>query len=155
MAKVTLPTLLVRRARLADVPGVLAMFGEWEAEGSCRNLRIPPWERVEAALPLTLVAEADEVLVGFAQGRLRTAGPGLDDIFTPGQRLLAVENLFVTREQRGQGIGSRLLAALLELGADRGATGYLLSTATLQWPRAIPFYQRHGFQVWTVTMFRR
>ena len=50
-------------------------------------------------------------------------------------------NFYVREEYRGEGVGARLLAAVLEWSQTR------MAHAVILWPteRSVPFYQRHGF----------
>ena len=54
---------------------------------------------------------------------------------------LTIETLWVSANQRGQRLGSRLLAAGEELGKARGCHGAHLTTYSFQAPE---FYERHG-----------
>lgn len=78
----------------------------------------------------TLVAEVDQV-VGFVTGCREPRGIG------------RVRSLDVVPERQGEGIGSRLLAAIEEWLREQGATALLLETA----PGARGFYERHGYRI--------
>jgi ribosomal protein S18 acetylase RimI-like enzyme len=55
---------------------------------------------------------------------------------------LFVEKFWVDESLRGQGIGSRMLAAAEEAARARGAIGVTLNTSSFQAP---DFYRRHGY----------
>jgi GNAT superfamily N-acetyltransferase len=57
---------------------------------------------------------------------------------------LHVATLAVHEEWRGQGLGTRLLAAVEDEGVRRGCTNVWLDTFSFQ---AKPFYERHGYRV--------
>ena len=57
---------------------------------------------------------------------------------------LLVDGLWVDARLRGQGLGSRLLAAAEEAALARGCRGVWLGTFDFQ---ARAFYERHGYQV--------
>lgn len=149
-----LTEIAIRPATHHDLPAVQQLFEEWAAEGSCRGQGVPSNEELVAELPLMLVAEDDGQVVGVATGRIFTAGAEVGDVFTPGRRLLELQELFVTAGRRNQGLGGRLLDAMLAEGRRLGATGALLSTASRRPDDALTFYRRHGFEVWTISMFR-
>jgi len=52
-----------------------------------------------------------------------------------------IGRMAVLREARGAGVGSAILAALVERARERGLKRVLLSAQT----HAVPFYSRHGF----------
>lgn len=53
-----------------------------------------------------------------------------------------VTNVYVIPERRNAGIGSRLIAAAIDAGRERGAVSLIV------WPseRSVPFYRRVGFE---------
>jgi ribosomal protein S18 acetylase RimI-like enzyme len=55
---------------------------------------------------------------------------------------LYVEKFWVNESLRGQGIGTRMLAAAEAAGRQRGAIGATLNTSSFQAPE---FYRRHGY----------
>lgn len=59
-------------------------------------------------------------------------------------RWLYVAKLWLPRELRGQGLGSRLLAAAEAEAWRRDCLGVFLDTFEYQ---ALPFYERHGYEL--------
>jgi GNAT superfamily N-acetyltransferase len=57
---------------------------------------------------------------------------------------LMIDGLWVARDVRRRGFGSRLLAAAEALAVARGCRGVSLGTFDFQ---ARPFYERHGYRV--------
>jgi ribosomal protein S18 acetylase RimI-like enzyme len=89
-----------------------------------------------------VIAIADAFPVGAAWYRLFTAdrpGYGFVDAATPELAIAVVPNA------RGRGVGTALIAALLERARTEGFTALSLS-ADLQNRGAIALYERHGFQ---------
>jgi ribosomal protein S18 acetylase RimI-like enzyme len=57
---------------------------------------------------------------------------------------LLIKTLWVSEILRGQNIGSQLLAQIEQAGQARGCKKCLLDTLNFQ---AMPFYQKHGYNV--------
>jgi ribosomal protein S18 acetylase RimI-like enzyme len=83
----------------------------------------------------TLVAEEEGEVAGFVTGCCEEGEEGL------------VASLDVAPERQGQGIGSRLLAAMEEWLRGRGARVLRLETPTQEGEGARRFYERHGYAV--------
>lgn len=83
----------------------------------------------------TLVAEEEGEVAGFVTGCYEGEGRGL------------VASLDVAPERQGQGIGSRLLAAMEEWLCGRGARALRLETPAAERGGARRFYERHGYAV--------
>ena len=89
-----------------------------------------------------VIAEEGDGVVGAAWFRLfprDRPGFGFLDEFTP------EVSVVVTSVWRGRGIGSQLLAALVELGRERGIEGLSLSVESRN--RAVRLYRHLGFVV--------
>ena len=61
----------------------------------------------------------------------------------PGSRWGYISNMFVREDFRNRGVGSALLAAIVEAAGERGYARLVLSPSE----RAVPFYRRAGFVV--------
>jgi GNAT superfamily N-acetyltransferase len=144
-------TLVIRPAERADVPLIaelirgLARFEKLEDEVTMTEERLAsnlfgPHHYAE-----TLIAEEDHKPVGFAlffhNFSTFLAQPGI-----------YLEDLFVTPESRGHGIGRALLKELARLAVERGCGR--LEWSVLDWNHeAIAFYERLGARPnseWTI-----
>jgi len=59
-------------------------------------------------------------------------------------RSLHIDVLWVDEHRRGEGLGTKLMAAIENYGLEHGHPQVFLETASFQ---ALPFYQRLGYQV--------
>jgi ribosomal protein S18 acetylase RimI-like enzyme len=82
-----------------------------------------------------LVAEAQDTLVGFAAVR-----------WEQWNRRAALWHLYVAPQQRGSGLGRRLLEAVERYARMRRARCLWLETSNVNYP-AIQFYRRVGFRL--------
>lgn len=90
-----------------------------------------------------LIAEVEGAAVGFAL--IRDASPGPDHTL-PGDRPVAMDQLYVERRCHGAGVGSALLDRCRQAARHRGHDLLWLSVWERN-TRAIAFYSRHGFTV--------
>jgi ribosomal protein S18 acetylase RimI-like enzyme len=88
-----------------------------------------------------LVAEANHHLVGYA---FVTIGSGYSS-WNGGERQAQLETLSVAPSMRGQGRGTRLLAAVRDRLASAGIESLVISAACAN-HAAHRFYERHGFR---------
>jgi len=89
-------------------------------------------------------AQPDEFIVTLRSGDGGLIGGITCDLYLGG---LLIEWAWIEETRRGQGYGSRLLAAAERHGQERGASFAHLDTFTFQ---ARGFYERHGYEVFGV-----
>ena len=136
--------LRVREAVAADLPAILAIHNEvvatstaiFSEEPSTLEERTTWWQgRIGQGYPLLVAATGDDV-AGFASfGDFRT---------WPGYRFTVEHSVHVRHDRRGQGIGQRLMQALLPRAAALGKhvmVGGIDATNA----GSIRFHERLGF----------
>jgi ribosomal protein S18 acetylase RimI-like enzyme len=145
---------LIRQAAESDIQNISRLQQRWSEEGSAYGFVPESPEQVRAALsPYLLVAEVDEEAVGFVSGSIRL-GEGAA-VIPSGESYLEVENLYVSPEFRGRGVGSGLITELLARARQRGVTYASLYSAAKDIRGVLGFYEKHGFRSWYVQMFRK
>ena len=112
------------------------IFREWMAEAVADEKRV------------LVVAEVDGAVAGFVHGQLVGTPPPMQDRITS-----SITDVSVGFNYRGKGVGKKMMAAVLERFAARGAEEVML-LAALKNERAVGFYERLGFEKYTVTMWR-
>jgi GNAT superfamily N-acetyltransferase len=133
--------IIIRKAVKEDCPRILDLVRELALyERAPNEVTVTP-ERFEesgfGANPVwwAFVAEADGKVEGFALYYIRFST-------WKGQRMY-LEDLLVTEEKRGNGIGALLFAALIEEAKKRGLTG--IQWQVLEWnDPAINFYKKYN-----------
>ena len=120
---------IIRPARFEDAPAIYALLATFSTEG---KLLPRPVADIQARIANFLVAELDGSVA--ACGALRDFGNNLNEI----------RSLAVRRDLAGQGIGSRLVKALLEKAMERtgGGHGHVFALTY-----RVAFFQRIGFRV--------
>ena len=129
------PTLVISPARPEDLDAILALEATCFAEAD--RFPRPVWRRLlghcsRRRTALTLVARSGDDVVGVVCGLLRR-----------GSRVLRVYSLAVGPACRGQGLGGRLIRALVD-AAPRRCTTVSLEVRTDN-EGAIALYTRLGF----------
>lgn len=138
-------TLGVREAAPTDLQQVARLRWTWSEEGQDRIKGSPDdFARDFAAWYeqrddfIAWVAAEDETVVAMAFLALPSRVP---DPRAFQRRTGDIQSVYVLPAYRGQGIGTRLIAALVEHGTRRGCTRITVHSST----RALPVYERSGF----------
>ena len=119
----------IRPAAFDDAPAIYALLATFSTEG---KLLPRPVADIQARIANFLVAEQDGMIA--ACGALRDFGNNLNEI----------RSLAVRRDLAGQGIGSRLVKALLAKAVERtgGEHGHVFALTY-----RVEFFKRLGFRV--------
>jgi len=130
----------VRAAKAADCPRLLELIHElavYERAPQEVTVSLPHFQESgfgERPVWWAYVAEANGFIVGFALYYVRYST-------WKGQRMY-LEDIIVTEEWRGKGIGTLLMDTLIEEAKQKGFSGMLWQV--LEWNEpAIKFYQRY------------
>ena len=145
--------LAVRTARTEDLPALVALIGELFAiepdfaadpARQRRGLELLLEDRLRRTV---LVAEAGGTILGMATGQLVVST-------AEGAASVWVEDVVVTAGARRGGVGRRLLRAVEEWGAARGATRLQL-LADRENQGALAFYAARGWNATRMVCLRR
>lgn len=140
------PTLDIRDATRADVPGILAIRNQG-IEDRQATLDTDPYTLDEGRAWLDAHDARHPVLVAFDPETGGMAGFASLNVFNPrpGYRLVAELSVYVERAYRARGVGSRLLEVLLDRAQ---AIGYhkVVLTAMAHNAAGRALYARFGFR---------
>ena len=135
----------IREATAQDLPGMLAIYNDVVATSTAiyrdEPMTLDEYERwfrarVDRGYPV-LVAVADGEVAGFATfGDFRT---------WPGYRFTVEHSVHVRADQRGGGIGSRLVRALIERATTLGKH-VMIAGVDADNTASIRFHERLGFE---------
>ena len=146
--------LEIRSARGGDLAAVFDLFDRWVTEGESHGMRAPRPGDLETHLgPYFWVAAVDGDVVGFCYASPRTS-EGQGAMLGEGERYLEIDDLYVRPDHRDKGVAAALLDRVLEEAAGRGITRSLVYSASVEWQKAIRFYERAGYRMWFVRMIR-
>ena len=71
-----------------------------------------------------------------------------------GERYFRLDELYVHPDHRERGVGGLLVDRLLAEAQAEGVDRARVYSAAQDWQRIIAFYQRHGFKMWYVELYR-
>jgi ribosomal protein S18 acetylase RimI-like enzyme len=98
------------------------------------------------------VAEVDSNVVGYIIGTVH-ASEGLA-VIGKGERYLEVDEVYVHPDYRSQNIGHAMVDKLLQTAESNGVTRSIVYSASKQWQKIVGFFEKHGFKMWFVQMYR-
>jgi len=98
------------------------------------------------------VAEADSEIAGYTFGTVRESD-GLA-VIGKGETYLEIESVYVRPEYRNRNIGHQLVGKLIRTAEQNGISRALVLSASKQWQKIVGFYEKHGFKMWYVQMYR-
>ena len=136
--------VVIRRAQNADLPAIIRLRCEWtreldgDVEDPAFDERFAAWFSRESSRRITWLAEADGRVVGMMNLAVfeRMPRPG-----RPPSHWGYLGNAFVQGAYRNQGVGRKLIHALLNYADDNGFERIVLSPSE----PSVPFYERAGF----------
>ena len=134
---------VLREARREDVPEIVALLAD-DAIGAGREG--PADDAYYAAFALIAADQRNQLLVAEVGGRIvgtlqLTMIPGLS---RHGMLRAQIEGVRVSSDQRGQGLGGRMIERAIEVARAQGC-GLVQLTSDKRRPDAVRFYQSLGF----------
>ncbi len=98
------------------------------------------------------VGEHEDVVIAYAAGVVKV---GKNAIFkSEGERFLDVHEAFVHIDHRENGVGARLVEALLSRAESAGISRSMVGSNNIDWLRTYRFYERHGYRMFSIQMYK-
>jgi GNAT superfamily N-acetyltransferase len=134
---------VLRAARREDVPEIVALLAD-DAIGAGREGQAD--DAYHAAFELIAADQRNQLLVAEAGGRIvgtlqLTMIPGLS---RHGMLRAQIEGVRVSSDQRGHGLGGRMIEWAIEVARGQGC-GLVQLTSDKRRPDAVRFYESLGF----------
>ena len=150
--KKVLEKYMFRNATKDDLDKVAALYRDWVSEATTLGLVADTVGDLLCRLgPHFILATAkDSHIVGFAIAEVSSEHLC---IFPRGEKYLVLHDLYVTPDSRGQGIGSTLVAAILQSGRTRGIHRFTTYSTNKHWQSTLDFYREFGFEAWSFSLF--
>jgi len=143
----------VRKAKENDFIKVIELSELWVSECITYGLGANTVELMRNYIgDYFWVAEVDSEIIGYITGTIHES-EGLA-VIEKGERYLEVDEVYVHPEYRSENIGHLMVEKLLQTAEDNGITRSIVYSASKQWQKIIGFYEKHGFKMWFVQMYR-
>ncbi len=143
----------IRQCTVSDLPAAAAFLAALYRDRP-RDLHLD--ELPTRLSEFSLVAEQNGQVVGLVVAEMRSTQNLRDEIgrdaFPVEETYLEIQDLFVSEEERGEGIGSALVRAVLERARAAGVRRSLVYSANEDYVRIARFYERCGFRMWHIFM---
>ena len=144
----------VRPAGKSDAQAVLHLSRLWAEEGCIDGYVTCTAEHLQSWLDggYFLVGEIQGEVVAYAAGVVKL---GRGYIFEPeGEQYLNVDEVFVHADHRDQGLGTRLVQALLDRAEAEGVVRSMVGSNNVDWLATFQFYERHGYRMHSILMYK-
>ena len=135
----------IRAAAEADVPAIAAIYADAVQTGSASWELAPPDEATMRERLRTILGSGYPYLVAVDGSALE--GYAYASAFRPraGYRHTVEDSIYVARESRGRGVGSRLLGALIDACATAGYRQMIAVIGGRDEVPSIRLHAAHGF----------
>lgn len=145
--------IAIRKAEATDLTKVAALSELWAAEGITYGLAANTKELLHNFIgDYFWVAEVESQLVGYITGSVHVSE--VLAVIEPGELYLEIDEVYVHPDCRSNQIGHLLVDKLLDTAEANGIHRSVVYSASKQWQRMVGFYERHGFKMWFVQMYR-
>lgn len=145
--------VIIRECTLEDLDYVESLQNQWVKEDITHGLVSVDRNYLETKLgKYFFVAELNCEIIGFVYGTIHQAKNMA--ILDNGQIYIEVEDIYVSSNSRGTGLGSLLLDKILEVAKDNGADRSLIYSSTKDMDSIIKFYKKHDYKTWYIQMFK-
>ncbi len=143
----------VRKANENDVLIVAKLSELWVSECFTYGLAANTEELLRRNIgDYFWVAEINSEVVGYITGSVHESD-GLA-VIEKGELYLEVDEVYVHPEYRSGNIGHLMVDKLLQTAEGNGITRSIVYSASKQWQKIVGFYEKLGFKMWFVQMYR-
>ncbi|MBU5439408.1 GNAT family N-acetyltransferase [Tissierella sp. MSJ-40] len=143
--------LIVRECIYEDLDNIISLQHQWHNEEITYGFIPADKNYLETRLgKYFLVAEVNNEIVGFCYGAIHSADNM--PVINNGQLYIEIEDIYISLENRGTGIGSTLLNKILEVAKENGIERSLIYSSTKDLDNIIEFYKKHDYKTWYIQM---
>ena len=145
---------IIRAATEEDLPFVRTLQQQWYEENNTHGYVPETLEEItKYPKDYFIVAEVEERVIGFGYAIVATSEG--NTIIASGVEYLRIEDIYVAKSMRSQGIGGKILEQLIHLASSNGMKDFMVYSAKKELLRIINFYHKHKFKSWYVMLYRQ
>jgi GNAT superfamily N-acetyltransferase len=145
--------LIIRECTYGDIEHIIYLQRRWQTEGITYGFVPADKSYLEEKLgKYFYIAELNTEIIGFAYGTVHMAENM--SIFNDGQYYIEVDDIYVSQNNRGTGLGSLLLDKLLDVAKENRIERSLIHSSTKDMDSIIKFYKKHNYKTWYIQMYK-
>lgn len=142
----------LRKCTMNDVPQIVELSRLWADEAVTFAYPASNVEKISKRLgDYFWVAEQKGRIIGYTHGVIQTSQY---PIFPLNSQFLEIYEVYVHPDYRADGVGHQLVDRIIAEAESNGVTHAIVGSSNLDWQRIVGFYERHGFKIWYVQMYR-
>jgi len=142
----------IRKCTLKDVPQIAVLSRLWSDEAVTFAYPAASEDKIAQRLgDYFWIAEKDGLVIGYTHGAVQTSHYPVFPLNAP---LLEIYEVYVHPDYRADGIGHQLVDSIIGEAESNGVMHALVGSSNLDWSRIVGFYERLGFKMWYVQMYR-
>ena len=143
----------IRECTVEDLDYVVFLQLKWVRENITHGLIPVDKSYLETKIgKYFFVAESNSEIVGFVYGAIHTADNMA--VIDNGQVYIEVEDIYVSPDNRGTGLGSVLLDKIICVAKEHGIERSLVYSSTKDMESIMKFYKKHDYKTWYIQMFK-
>ncbi len=126
---------------------------DWSREDITYGLVVETVDKINDKLtPYCFIAKDEENTIGYIMAEIKFDNKNC--VFPLGVNYLFVNDLYVSKEYRSQGIGRILLEIVEKKAQEDGIEFVLLSSATKDSEAVRKFYTKNEYSIWTTVFYK-
>ncbi|MEK4009344.1 GNAT family N-acetyltransferase [Paenibacillus sp. FSL H3-0333] len=142
----------IRKCTMEDVPQVAELSEMWAKEAVTFAYPASNTDKIAQRIgDYFWIAEKHGRVIGYTHGAIQTSQYS---VFPINALFLEIYEVYVHPEYRADGAGHHLVDKIISEAELHGVAHALVGSSNLDWKRSVGFYERHGFKMWYVQMYR-
>lgn len=142
----------IRKCTRFDVPQVAALSQQWSDEAVTFAYPASQEDKIAQRIgDYFWVAEENGLVIGYTHGAVQTSQYPVFPLDAP---FVEIYEVYVHPDFRGDGVGHQLVDHIIGEAESNGVSHALVGSSNVDWRSIVGFYERHGFKMWYVQMYR-